>query len=57
MNTLFKIAYQVATINACALTYLAYTWVYDGTGLHPFIALPAAVLFTIMPHAHRATIE
>ena len=44
---------QTATITALGFVFLAHTYLDAGSGLHPFISMPAATLALMLPYFFR----
>jgi len=50
MIYLMNVITQICTAIALFLAYLANQWLTVGFGLNPWIALPLATLFMVVPH-------
>jgi len=50
MQTIYKIMSQIATVTGIGFFALAYDWMYEGIGLNPLVAIPAAMLMLAVPY-------
>ena len=57
MNIIQLFFAQVTGAAALFSGWLAYSYMYEGFGLHPFASIPAAVVFLLAPYVVRRLSE